>query len=121
VRDADGKIEAFVHEIDDPVEKQHRHVDQGMRVDEIRNDWPQYVPAECNGSGDREVTGRQPCLSSDILLSRVEVTEHALCILQEPGTRLCEVHRPRRAVEQAHAKAIFQGGNRSRDSRRRAV
>ena len=60
-------------------------------------------------------------LSPDVLHSRIEITEHAPGILEEPGARLGQVHRPRRAIEQAHAKPILQGRDRTRDRRWRAV
>src|SRR4029450_12244003 len=118
MRNADREIEALIDKVDQPVEQQHRYVDQRMRLSEIGDDGLKHCAPERDGSGNRQLTARQSRFATPVLLGCVEIANYASRILEKARAWLREVDGPRRSIEEPHTEPLFECGDGARQGRR---
>jgi hypothetical protein len=121
VADAHGNIDAFIDQVDDPVEKIGRHFDGRIRPQELHDARHDVCAAEQHRRGDRQVARGRGIDARDRLIGLGDAGEDVARVVQVAASGFGQAHAAGRALQQLHAQLRFERGNGPGDCRRGQV
>ena len=120
-RDADGQIDLFLDEIDEPVGQDQVDVDLRVAMHEVPDDGPQLGTAEIRRRGQPQAAPRQPADRPDGLLRLLDLRQQPDTALVIDRAGLGQAELMRRAVDQSHADALLEALDVPAHHRRREL
>ena len=102
--DANGDVDAFLDKVDHPVGRQQVELHQRIARQELRQHRGELVGGEGQRRRHAQYAVRRAAVAGDLRLERLDLAHDALGTGVENLALLGEVQRPRRALQESHAK-----------------
>src|SRR5690606_28074358 len=112
IADANRRVDAFLHQVDDPVVHAHLHRQLGILFNESRQGGHDDLAAQGDGHVDAQFSSRHTARFGDFVLGLVELAESLAAAFIKTTAQVGQTKRSRGTVEQARPQAFLQAGHR---------
>ena len=119
--DAQRDVDAFVDQVDRPIEQIELGGDPVMRVEEVIEDRAQDLRSAHHGGRQGQQSARRGALAGDGNFGVFEIGKHAPAHRRVARTRLAQAQRAGGAMKQGHADMALQKGDGAADCGGRAA
>ncbi len=106
--DADGAVDALVHQVDQAVGEVEVDRHLGVGIEELHDQRRDVPAAEAGRRGEAQMAARLDAAQAHRRLGIAEFAQYALAILEVGAALEGQRHAPRRAQQQLDAEARFQ-------------